>query len=367
MSWVKTVLFNLLLFCALILISELVFRGLISINSCRVAECNFQALTQPRVRNFPMADGDLLTSLRFDEELGFVPFEGFDATIDSTYWQHNSVTITEEGFRANDSNSEYGASEVLVVGDSFTFGDQVANHETWPACLERKLETGVDNGGVTGYGAAQALKRAKMLLDRKDYSSVVLAVVVGDDFSRDQMHYVWGRPRPAVVTTDNGLAWSEVADPSKPGTMFNPGDPNTILVFLYEWSLMFATAIDKSAPELIFRWAAYKEIHPNAAEVEAIIQWTLTEFSRLNVPQRVLLLQYWHDIDREAMLAERDVILMLASSLPIEVVDTFDVLRESDPEIMWRGHHTLLGNSVVCNYLFSKAFSSIAPKPRVLP
>ncbi len=360
MTWVKTVVINVLLLGVLMLLSELLFRGLISIGSCKTSQCDFQPLTQLKVRHFPRADGDLGTSLRFDDDLGFVPLEGFSAVIDSALWQKKALTITQEGFRANDSPSDYGRSKVLVVGDSFTFGEQVANYETWPACLERMLEVGVDNGGVTGYGAAQAFKRATLLLSGKDYASVVLAVVVGDDFLRDQMQYVWGRPRPALVNSSDGLAWSEVADPMKPGTMFNPGDPNPILVLLYERSLLFATAIDRSIPELVFRWAAYKEMHPYAADLESIIEWTLKEFSQLSVPSRILLLQYWHDIDRKEMLAERELILKHASTLPITVVDTLDVLRDSDHSLVWAGHHTPLGNSLVCAHLFSEGFGGSA-------
>jgi hypothetical protein len=62
---------------------------------------------------------------------------------------------------------------VLVVGDSFTFGDQVSDDETWPACLEATLHRGVDNGGVFGYGAAQALRRALLKLNEKKYEHLV--------------------------------------------------------------------------------------------------------------------------------------------------------------------------------------------------
>ena len=53
------------------------------------------------------------------------------------------VTIRKDGFRSNGSEPPPLLADVLVVGDSFTFGDNVSDNETWPACLERKLGQGV--------------------------------------------------------------------------------------------------------------------------------------------------------------------------------------------------------------------------------
>ena len=52
-------------------------------------------------------------------------------------------------------------NRILIVGDSFAFGDQVSNNQTLPSCIERKLKVKTDNGGVGGYGAAQSILRAK--------------------------------------------------------------------------------------------------------------------------------------------------------------------------------------------------------------
>jgi hypothetical protein len=70
-----------------------------------------------------------------------------------------------------------------VVGDSFTFGDQVSNHETWPACLERKTGTGVANAGVFGYGGAQSVLRARLETGRRTYGLVILSVLVEETSS----------------------------------------------------------------------------------------------------------------------------------------------------------------------------------------
>jgi hypothetical protein len=85
---------------------------------------------------------------RFDDRLGYVPREGFDGVINAPGWTNVKVTITNDGLRLNNVEMEPRISEVLVVGDSSTFGDQVSNPETWPACLEKKLNRRVDDGSV---------------------------------------------------------------------------------------------------------------------------------------------------------------------------------------------------------------------------
>ena len=172
---------------------------------------------------------------RFDDRLGYVPREGFDGVINAPGWTNVKVTITNDGFRLNNVEMEPRISEVLVVGDSSTFGDQVSNPETWPACLEKKLNRGVDNGGVFGYGAAQALKRASLKLGEKNYFSLVFSVWLDskhDDFERDQFSYRDGFAKPALVRTDEGIEWSAVSHPNQPGTKYNPSKPNFYERFL---------------------------------------------------------------------------------------------------------------------------------------
>jgi hypothetical protein len=114
-----------------------------------------------------------------------------------------------------------------------------------PACLERKLNRGVDNGGVFGYGAAQSLLRASIELGKKNYSSLVFSVLVGTDFKRDRLSYRGGFAKPALVRTNNGIEWSAVPDPNRPGTLSNPASPNRLIAYLYERSMVAAAVVNR--------------------------------------------------------------------------------------------------------------------------
>src|SRR5436190_16235682 len=155
-SWIRIVTINLLLFFILPIFGELVLRSAWTVRSCLKLNCDFSRITGLKVRQIDRATGIGLS--RFDGFLGHVPREGFSSIINAPGWVNAKVTITQDGFRSNGSGAIPGSSDVLVVGGSYPFGAQVSDSETWPACLERKLGRRVDNGAMTGYGAAQALR-----------------------------------------------------------------------------------------------------------------------------------------------------------------------------------------------------------------
>src|SRR5262249_7733084 len=208
-------------FLFLLIVAEILARSVWTVQSCIKSECDFGRSAGLKVRTIYRATSPIGFT-RFDELLGYVPREGFSATMNVLPWHGGKLTIRKDGFRSNGSVPPLPA-DVLVVGDSYTFGDQVSDNETWPACLERKLGRGVDNGGVTGYGTAQALRRASLKLAEKSYTTLVLSTLVGPldwNFGRDRLSYRGGWPKPAVIHTKNGIGWSAASDPNTSGTHF---------------------------------------------------------------------------------------------------------------------------------------------------
>jgi hypothetical protein len=353
--WAKIVVVNLLIFLFLLIVAEILVRSVWTVQSCMKSECDFSRFAGLKVRKIERAT-DIGFS-RFDELLGYVPREGFSASMDAFGW-HGKVTIRKDGFRSNGSEPPPLPADVLVVGDSFTFGDHVSDNETWPACLERKLRRGVDNGGVYGYGTAQALRRASLKLAEKSYTTLVLSTLVGaydNDFERDRLSYRFGWPKPAVVHTENGIGWSAVPDPNAPGSKFNPLHREA-LYFVYERSEILA--------EMLNWFNAVGDqlttVHPNAADENEIVDWTLRNFSKLEIKNKILLLQYARDLHTTEVAEKRKLILGIANELSLKVIDSYDVLGNAKENEFWyhdNGHHTPLGNELVCSYLFEQGFS----------
>jgi hypothetical protein len=360
----KIVAVNLMIFLFLLIVAEILARSVWTVRSCIKSECDFSRITGLKVRQIDRAIN--IGFSRFDPVLGLAPREGFSSIINAPGWVKNAkLTITQDGFRSNGSGTIPGSSDVLVVGDSFTFGFQVSDSETWPACLERKLGRGVDNGGVFDYGTAQALRRASLKLAEKNYTTLVLSTLVdprNGDFERDRLRYRDGFPKPAVIHTKNGIELSAVPDPNAPGTKFNPSSVS----LAYEQSEMVAASIDRFFPLYNYSGERLTVVHPNAANENEIVDWDLRQFSRFPIKNKLLLLQYGSlDTSNVADVAEeRKLILRTASELSLKVIDPITVLRNYKESDLWfmdhGGHHTPLGNEVICSYLFEQGFSKQA-------
>jgi hypothetical protein len=104
-------------------------------------------------------------------------------------------------------------------------------------------------------------------------------------------------------------------------------------------------------------------VHPNAADENEIVDWTLRNFSKLEIKNKMLLLQYARDLNTTEVAEKRKLILGIANELSLKVIDTHDVLSNAKKNELWYregSHHTPLGNELVCSYLFEQGFSKQA-------
>ncbi|MBL8752777.1 MAG: hypothetical protein JNK15_05705 [Planctomycetes bacterium] len=138
--------------------------------------------------------------------LGYVPQPG--ASGRDNHWG-TLVSIDQDGMRRNgDGPTPAGDRVLAAVGDSFTFGDQVDDDASWPACLERRLQQPVKNGGVFGYSLAQAVLRAEDMLARFPVGTLVVAFIP-DDLTRCEYSRRY-TPQPVFELDGDGLALRNV-------------------------------------------------------------------------------------------------------------------------------------------------------------
>jgi hypothetical protein len=135
--------------------------------------------------------------VRYDSRLGWVPRSGRT----TTQW---TATVDASGLRSNGGSIPTANRPVLAIGDSFTFGDEVDDDETWPARLEGLLNERVLNGGVSAYGIDQAFLRAELLLEKYDPQVVILAFISADIDRTEFSYCSWGRGAKPYFTYANG-------------------------------------------------------------------------------------------------------------------------------------------------------------------
>ena len=136
-----------------------------------------------RQQSAPSADNTI-----YDEELGWRMKPFYVDQSEGVY--HNS-----QGFRGDQEFiSSPQSTRILAIGDSFTYGLGVPDHETYPALLSQLEETEVINAGVNAYGADQALLMWEMEGESLEPDVVILGYYV-DDFFRNALS-IRDRPKP---------------------------------------------------------------------------------------------------------------------------------------------------------------------------
>lgn len=149
--------------------------------------------------------------MSYHEQLGWVPKSGGFRVGD---W---SGHIDSSGFRSNSSAVRTSGRPIIALGDSFTFGDEVNDSETWPAQLEEVLHIPVFNAGVSAYGIDQAALRAELLLEQY-HPTVVMLAFISDDIGRTEYsYYPWGGGwKPYFDLANGSLTLRNTPVPTKP-------------------------------------------------------------------------------------------------------------------------------------------------------
>ena len=355
----KIIFYNLIIFTSILLILELLTRVAYVTKRCILnKDCYENKHILTRISINPLSNKTYLGLSRYDDRLGYVPKENFDLKINNHLWNNKRVTINEKGFRVNSINDDKYTPKIITVGDSFTFGDQVSNEETWPSCVQRKSKMGVINGGVFGYGTGQALLRGLHELEsEKGYEYLILSSLISDDFKRDRHEFSAGFPKPSLIKINDKVIWSEVSDKNKSGTKYNP-KPNKIIKFLWQNSLLGSYIISKNNYSHNISGDMITLIHKNAASLQEVIDWSLIELSRAKVANKYLLLQYdSKDIDNPEVQRLRRLIKEKVKPLQLKVIDTYEKIQSMPETEVWigrNGHHSATGNLLVCDVIMKE-------------
>ena len=149
---------------------------------------------------------------RYDPDLGWGPI---------------ADTVNSIGAR---SNHEYEKLEntISIYGDSYAWGDGVSVEDSWAMQLENRIDCGVLNFGVGGYGTDQAQMRMERKYPTARSSTVVMCIQVENVMRNVNIYRGFFRPgfdppKPRYIAEGDGLE------------VFNPFDtPEAVREILLE-------------------------------------------------------------------------------------------------------------------------------------
>jgi hypothetical protein len=274
-------------------------------------------------KNFRIPHAPLLTNsdVAFDAELGWVPKDNMQST---NVWGA-TVTTVEDGIRSNGSGEVRNETDepILAVGDSYTWGDEVSDWETWPAQLEKLSGRRVMNGGVNGYGIDQAFLRARRLLNRYRLGAVIFSFIP-DDISRCELSRRTSAAKPYFDFRNGRLTLENVPvpPPSRPKESWP-------LVAL-EHSQVVHSVMKRLFPEWWLLWEM--PVHSKGGEVACALLHELEGLTKSRGSELIVLVQHtnWGEGSAESRAVKR--VLSCLSDPTTRVFDLEPVLSELKAE-----------------------------------
>jgi hypothetical protein len=257
-----------------------------------------------------------------------------------------------------------GVFRVVVIGDSYTYGAEVRDDETYPHRLEMLLPKGeVINLGVRAYGIDQmALKYLKY--GRAYRPDLLVVAIWGLDYLRTPLtFYRFAKPLYVIDPETHALALTHTPVPP-PGEVYETLNRELGPFF-------FTHALLRQAYRLKFEKAPgldsyYEKWDPL---VEAILGRLVEVASQDHTPMLFVLIEHGLAFrDDEAVLdkcCERKHLLEIFQRLSVDAIDLGEALpkkysRSTVYEHMYihhsgvpSGHFTLLGNEAVARQIGS--------------
>ncbi len=287
-----------------------------------------------------------------DDRLGYVPRAGYAAP---------GLTVDSDGLRP--TGEQTAGPPILAVGDSFTFGDEVNDGQTWPAQLQLLTGRRVLNGGVSGYGFDQIVLRAEQLAARYKPSAIVVSFIA-DDIRRTEMRRLWSADKPWFDLDKDQLTLRGVPVPPR-------ADPRTTLSF-WQKTLGYSYLFDfilRRLDQLHDWFGDHIRVHPEGTGERLACRLTdrLADLQRTSGARIVVVAQYdpvaWDDPmvwDDPAFATEQrrmaKALLDCAAKNGLLTIDSFPALANTPnpPQLYTLWHMNEPGNRLIAALVAEK-------------
>ena len=252
-----------------------------------------------------------------------------------------TVSIGEHSVRLNRNPPGAERPTIVAVGDSFTFGQDVGDSDSWPAALERLLRYRVVNGGVNAFGLDQSVLRGEQLSEIFSPDLLIVSFIP-HNVVRCEYSYFLGHPKPYFELDGDGL---REHPPPVPRSWFAPIRDRllstSMAAYLFEHSL-------------VWEGPAEERVHGDGQQVACRLMERLAELGRTRRVQVLLLAQSQEASLEPSDAAIKDRVLACARASGLLTLDLFPLLAhvpEKEREKLFSGHMTPAGNLFVANAL----------------
>ncbi len=276
-----------------------------------------------------------------DPQLGYVPRAGYSG---------QGITIDANGLRSTGPAPAGDKPPILVVGDSFTFGEEVGDVETWPADLQRLLGQPVLNGGVSGYGFDQIVLRTEALAPLYKPKAIV-AAFIAYDIRRTEMRRMWSADKP-YFDLENGT-------PRLRNVPVPPYAPVETTLGFWQRALGRSALFDfvmRRLDQLHGWYGDHIRVHPagTGERISCLLTARLAELQKSSGAPILLVAEYdpvvWDDpsFAAEQRRMTRDL-LACGHRNGLATLDTYEALaatpRPRDLYVLW--HMNAAGNALI--------------------
>ena len=216
---------------------------------------------------------------------------------------------------------------ILASGDSFTFGSDVSDAESWPAYLETTIGVPVVNAAVPGWGTDQIVMHAEEMLDIARPQTLIVDFL-WYDIGRAEEEINFGAYKPYYTVEDSRLVLHNVPVPPFEGRVHELGLVRGLLGYSY--------AIYWAAGRLSFdRWlGSINTQHQRATpggtgeRITCLLLQRLKERTDRSGMRLIMVMEYGvGDFGRPQPKAAAAVV-SCAGEMGVETVDTWTSLAE---------------------------------------
>ncbi len=347
----KTLAFFVVTLVSLLVCIELTWR-LVCAVGLMLPPCGDQSLAQEWEWVEEHREGDIQifgdALFRFDPGLGWALKGNYhsDGINTNVHGQRGLVDWPVE--------RQPGKKRILIIGDSYTFGFQVRDEETYPQILLTRFlpKYEVINWGVPGYGTDQQV----LLYEREGKifqpDLVILGFFTRDVFRNDTWFRSYAKPVFELRENEVVLAQHEIPSPTELVRIYESGEkkigPKGL--FLTEYLKRLRVKLDRRSLD---------ENSPEWRITAGILERFLRSAERYGT-QAFLLIIPNEEILQKDRSATHDTVRLLSAEcgrLGMPYLDLTPAFREkskTDSRPLYQGHFTPWGDEVTAEALYNE-------------